>query len=185
MRGAVSTEPSAQPAVTPRHSPNFRPPRRTRRSVAPATRRVSDRTVVRSARTRRLRSSRRIGSREGGEGCGRRLLCVPGSTRRPRPPKQSGLIAREKNTKQSAKTRFALDNRLHRTDLRFCCAAKMVTASEARDPRRLPQQRESLVMPRTIDSLHPACRWDGLVPLGGTGGGRWRSLSANTAVRAE
>ncbi len=36
---------------------------------------------------------------------------------------QSGLVAREKNAKQSAKARSALDNHFHRTDLGFTCAA--------------------------------------------------------------
>ena len=38
-------------------------------------------------------------------------------------PKQSGLIAREKNATQSAVTKCALDNRFHRTDLPISCCA--------------------------------------------------------------
>ena len=37
---------------------------------------------------------------------------------------RSGLIAKEKTKKQSAKGRTALDNRFHRTDLSLTCAAK-------------------------------------------------------------
>jgi hypothetical protein len=38
--------------------------------------------------------------------------------------RRSELIAREKNEKQSAKERTALDNRFHRTDLRFSGVAR-------------------------------------------------------------
>jgi hypothetical protein len=37
--------------------------------------------------------------------------------------KQSGLTARSTNAQQSARPRSALDNRSHRTDMRFTCAA--------------------------------------------------------------
>ena len=37
--------------------------------------------------------------------------------------KQAGLIARGKQAQQSAKPRSALDNRSHRTVMRFTCAA--------------------------------------------------------------
>jgi hypothetical protein len=36
---------------------------------------------------------------------------------------QSGLIAREKNDQQSAKTKSALDNHFHRTVMHLTCAA--------------------------------------------------------------
>ena len=36
---------------------------------------------------------------------------------------RSGLIAKEKTEKQSAKRRTVLDNRFHRTDLTLSCAA--------------------------------------------------------------
>ena len=38
-------------------------------------------------------------------------------------PKQPGLIARGKNARDSARPESALDNRSHRTDMRFTCAA--------------------------------------------------------------
>ncbi len=38
-------------------------------------------------------------------------------------PQQSGLIAREKNARQSAVTKSALDNRFHRTSPRLRCGA--------------------------------------------------------------
>ncbi len=41
--------------------------------------------------------------------------------RKPWPSKKLGLIAREKNAKQSAVTKSALDNRFHRTALRISC----------------------------------------------------------------
>ncbi len=71
--------------------------------------------MVRIARTRRLHSSRRIGSRkevkDAEEDCPAYPEAPEGLV-----AQQSGLIAREKNTKQSAKTKSALDNRFHRTD---------------------------------------------------------------------
>lgn len=42
-------------------------------------------------------------------------------TRKPSPSKKLGLIAREKNAKQSAVTKSALDNRFHRTTLQISC----------------------------------------------------------------
>src|SRR5439155_1102542 len=48
VRGAVSSDSFARPAVTPRYLANSRPPRRTRTSVRPAGYRVSDRTVARA-----------------------------------------------------------------------------------------------------------------------------------------
>ena len=38
------------------------------------------------------------------------------------PTQKSGLIAKGKNTQQSGTTKCALDNRSHRTALRFSCA---------------------------------------------------------------
>ena len=44
---------------------------------------------------------------------------------------RSGLIAREKTEKQSAKERTALDNRFHRTDLTLSCAASFACRSRS------------------------------------------------------
>ena len=49
-------------------------------------------------------------------------------------PKQPGLIAQGETAQQSATTKSTLDNRSHRTSLRFCCAANVVTAGVAREP---------------------------------------------------
>ena len=45
-----------------------------------------------------------------------------------------GLSAKPNAASHPAGAEPALDTLFHRTDLRFCCAAKMVTASEAREP---------------------------------------------------
>ena len=45
-----------------------------------------------------------------------------------------GLSAKRNAASHPAGAEPALDTLFHRTSLRFCCAAKMVTASEAREP---------------------------------------------------
>ncbi len=44
-----------------------------------------------------------------------------------------GLSAKPKTASHPAGAEPALDTLFHRTDLRFCCASKMPTASEARE----------------------------------------------------
>ena len=58
------------------------------------------------------------------------------SSRSPRSARK-GLIAKDKNEKQSAKRRSALDNRFHRTDLPFSRAAP--PGGDGRVARRLPR----------------------------------------------
>ena len=45
-----------------------------------------------------------------------------------------GLSAKPNAASHPAGAEPALDTLFHRTSLRFCCALKMVTASEAREP---------------------------------------------------
>ncbi len=52
----------------------------------------------------------------------------------PANPTKGGLSAKPNTASHPAGAEPALDTLFHRTSLRFCCAPKMVTASEARDP---------------------------------------------------
>ena len=105
---------SARHTVTPRHSSNHRPPRRTRRSVRPAVCRVSDRTMVRVVRPECF--VQRPTDRELKRATMRKKTA-------PRARKQqqassrdtSGLIAHDQNRRQSVATKSVLDNRSHRT----------------------------------------------------------------------
>jgi hypothetical protein len=46
------------------------------------------------------------------------------------PAKKSGLIAKGKNSKRSARTKSVLDNRSHRTDMRLSCGRPLTGHSE-------------------------------------------------------
>ena len=46
------------------------------------------------------------------------------------PPKQSGLIAKGKNSQRSARTKSALDNRSHRTTRQISCERKFTSFVE-------------------------------------------------------
>ncbi len=46
----------------------------------------------------------------------------------------NGLSAKSKTASHPAGAEPGLDTLFHRTDLRFCCAANVVTAGEAREP---------------------------------------------------
>ncbi len=48
-------------------------------------------------------------------------------------PTDGGLSAKPNTASHPAGAEPALDTLFHRTDLRFCCASKMRTASEARE----------------------------------------------------
>ncbi len=52
----------------------------------------------------------------------------------PAHPTKGGLSAKPKTASEPAGAEPRLDTRFHRTSLRFCCAANVVTASEAREP---------------------------------------------------
>ena len=57
---------------------------------------------------------------------------------------RSGLIAREKDEKQSAKERSALDNRFHRTDLTLTCEPPpRASGTAARRLQRAARQRRN------------------------------------------
>ena len=119
VRGAVSSQDFARPAVMPRYFPNFRPPCRTRKSIRPAPCRVSDRTMVRLARTATLgiRPVRIRQASQGDKGTMRKKTAQP--RRKPRKTsvseKKKGLIAQKKTTGSSERAKSALDNRSHRT----------------------------------------------------------------------
>ncbi len=49
-------------------------------------------------------------------------------------PTNGGLSAKLNTASLPAGAEPRLDTLFHRTDLRFCCAANVVTASEAREP---------------------------------------------------
>ncbi len=49
-------------------------------------------------------------------------------------PTKGGLSAKPNTASLPAGAEPALDTLFHRTSLRFCCAANVVTASEAREP---------------------------------------------------
>ncbi len=49
-------------------------------------------------------------------------------------PTNGGLSAKPKTASYPAGAEPGLDTLFHRTSLRFCCAANVVTASEAREP---------------------------------------------------
>jgi len=98
---------SARPAVSPRHVPNHRRPRRTRRSVRPATCRVSDRTMVRVVRPRRFEDVQRTRSRNKGTV---RKKTGPSTRKHSKASScdKSGLTAKRKKPKQSEGTESAL-----------------------------------------------------------------------------
>jgi len=56
-----------------------------------------------------------------------------------------GLSAKSKTASHPAGAEPGLDTLFHRTSLRFCCASKMLSASEARDPQSLSRLQQSLV----------------------------------------
>ena len=60
---------------------------------------------------------------------------------------RSGLIAKEKTEKQSAKRRTVLDNRFHRTALSLSCTAKA----------RVPKSRGRQVAAYTAGQRHTIC----------------------------
>ena len=70
-----------------------------------------------------------------------------------------GLSAKSKTASHPAGAEPGLDTLFHRTSLRFCCAANVVTASEAREPQSLPRLQQMLVMwpnqPVPIPSSEP------------------------------
>ena len=121
VRGAVSTESFALPAVTPRHSPTLRPSRRTRKSVRPAPGAESqiepwfaERDPHACTRPPRIRSSR-----------ARRTMRKKTDPPAPRhqeasQSQPSGLIAKVQTLRRSEGEESALDNRSHRTDSEFC-----------------------------------------------------------------
>ena len=49
-------------------------------------------------------------------------------------PTKGGLSAKPNTASHPAGAEPALDTLFHRTSLRFCCAPKMVTAGEVREP---------------------------------------------------
>jgi hypothetical protein len=154
VRGAVSTESFARPAVPPRHSPNARPPRRTRRSVRPASGRVSDRTVV------RVRATLALAFVQVGSGAqGRRTMrkTTAPTTRRHRsvsPIQHSGLIARENDVPQSAAAECALDNLSHRTI--SLIERLWASAAGARAPQANRLNNDLLMEPSWRSLLRPA-----------------------------
>ena len=128
--------------VTPRHSPNSRPSRRTRVSVRPASNAESQiepwfapmRTDALAQRPERIRSS----STE----TQMRKKTPPKTQERGQAsaqPQAGGLIAKEaKRSRRSAKDSYALDNRSHRTT-----AASVVRSDRARS-RGLARNRAKL-----------------------------------------
>ncbi len=119
VRGAVSSQDVARPAVRPRYFPNFRPPCRTRKSIRPAPCRVSDRTMVRLARTATLgiRPVRIRQASQGDKGTMKKKTAQPRRKQRKTSvsEKKKGLIAQKKTTGSSERAKSALDNRSHRT----------------------------------------------------------------------
>ena len=116
---------SARPAVLPRPFRNFRPPRRTRKSVRPATCRVSDRTSDRTmvhsspARDRSAwyssSSDPNSSTREGQCETMRNQTASPHQKHRKTScSKKSGLIAQENPAGSSETAQYALDNHSHR-----------------------------------------------------------------------
>ena len=156
MRGEVSFESFARPGL-PRHSPNSRPPRRTRRSVRPAQRsRVSDRTVVRPRAARALsKCPQGPGAQAGGDECGGRLL-----QKDPVHPELSrasasevGLIARAEESAQSAMGEYVLDNRSHRTPQGSGVRGRRARLSSAPKHARPRIPCSRLLGPRTLRKL--------------------------------
>ncbi len=109
----------ARPAVMPRYFPHIRPPCRTRKSIRPAPCRVSDRTMVRLARTATLgiRPVRIRQASHGDKGTMRKKTAQPRRKQRKTSvsEKKKGLIAQKKTTGSSERAKSALDNRSHRT----------------------------------------------------------------------
>ena len=82
-------------------------------------------------------------------------------------PTNGGLSAKPNTASLPAGAEPGLDTLFHRTSLRFCCAAKVVTASEAREPdvycdcsNRLlggaTGGRVSAVQPTHVRTIHPS-----------------------------
>ena len=70
-----------------------------------------------------------------------------------------GLSAKPNTASHPAGAEPALDTLLHRTSLRFCCAANVVTAGEAREPDAYRDSSNRLLCsPRTIKSISHAVR---------------------------
>ncbi len=65
---------------------------------------------------------------------------IPLSDDRANPTK--GLSAKRSTASHPAGAEPGLDTLFHRTSLRFCCAANVVTASEAREPARYGSRLE-------------------------------------------
>ena len=103
----------------PRYSYNYRPLRRTRKSIKPALCRVSDRTVVRVARphTLGIRPVRIRQASQGDKGTMRKKTAPPQRKQRrtSSSAKKPRLIAQKKTTGSSERAKSVLDNRSHRT----------------------------------------------------------------------
>ena len=77
--------------------------------------------------------------------------------RKPSPSKKLGLIAREKNAQQSAKTKSALDNRFHRTAPPISCS---VTTCQLMDAERLTKlARFITAMTFLLKAIAPSAAW--------------------------
>ena len=130
-----SLERLVRPAGSPpRHSPNSRPPRRTRRSVRPAP--AAESPIEPWFAPARDPSAC---MRPGGSGAqGRRPMRKKqtASQTRKHPAassrKQSGLIAQGKNAPQSAAPKCALDNRSHRTSRASAAAQRRASGRSLR-----------------------------------------------------
>ncbi len=139
MRVEVSRLPVARPSVTPRHSPNLRPSRRTGTSTRPASSRVSDRTMVRPARPTRLQHPAPIPSAYSSTTMAKKTQ--PSHTRPSASSSQpSGLIVKSPPAPRSAKAKPALDDRSHRTGnltsvASSCSASVVILRSQAHSGR--------------------------------------------------